>query len=1013
MDGQYYDLVAMGTTLEDFSKISKQTTSTTLNTIENGYIGQNSSDPLIGKMGSSVIGEIEQIEQSNNNIVDYWSSYNNDVAAVDKALASEDKNTGEINSQATSNYINSNLSDKLGEVDTSKIPEFNLGKTLTTLGQGITNMLTGNNSGTVGNKSDQDSETNDVITNLVNSLGSLNIAGQLMDPNAVKNLTGDMLSKIGQLTSTFMTTADENLPAATTALTDYLQATGIFSQKSATELNELVNAYVSEGVNATLQGAAAFSSHFDYETVGKDYISATTTLAEETTKGAQAGLKTGFSNFDFGPIIASGVAGVGTMAAGIATNPTNLGSYLNPVVDVAAATLTQAIPAISSGATAFVSNFDTNKVIDGYIRASINAAKITAAAAKIGVKEGIAAVDVDKLSSVTGTVFNNVALACGEAYAQLMETFNNFASSVNIPQLPGFSGGGSSGDGSGSGGIDWNQIWQNPNLSPDWEKLGLQSFDITIAKDAMDSIDGILNQSQMVKWFDSIDLSKIPNSGFKNVGEYREAVKKAMVIENANYVTLLPEFLFAARNTVQMAAYAPQITYDKGAELLNDGLNTMITAKNHAYGYADTNPEDIKVITSIGDSCQSGWGLDAYNAKGQYIVANENVEGSAPMLVGEALGADVHQLHMPGARTTEVLQILNPLSSGTINKTSVPFISDILGIFDPNHATSFTNSPAQVLTPLLYGFGDHYTDPVMGAMTPQYTSDALVSYREEYIKSIQESDVVVLDIGMNDYWVPFAGAFYQIARDGGAGTDDLMKDMNDDPLGWMAKFCVNLATAWATHPDKWLLYGTMILETPFKWAFDYYVNYFLIVSLIHYYNPDAEIVLVGGYNPCEGWDLIPGMDDNLISYFLQAFQNFHDLFKKGLCVFYPANISYADMRGVEIQSDETTMVLPSLDSDMYNPHPTEKGAYQQADKILTALNADSPYKEQIKGDEGYYKGEGEFFETISFHVPRKYVGAPAEQYLGDVGKSGANVINAPLDAVPHSYKDIANVLGMK
>ena len=57
MDEQYYDLVAMGTTLEDFSTISKQTTSTTLNTIENGYIGQNSSEPLIGKMGSRVIGE--------------------------------------------------------------------------------------------------------------------------------------------------------------------------------------------------------------------------------------------------------------------------------------------------------------------------------------------------------------------------------------------------------------------------------------------------------------------------------------------------------------------------------------------------------------------------------------------------------------------------------------------------------------------------------------------------------------------------------------------------------------------------------------------------------------------------------------------------------------------------------------------------------------------------------------------------------------------------------------------
>ena len=70
-------------------------------------------------------------------------------------------------------------------------------------------------------------------------------------------------------------------------------------------------------------------------------------------------------------------------------------------------------------------------------------------------------------------------------------------------------------------------------------------------------------------------------------------------------------------------------------------------------------------------------------------------------------------------------------------------------------------------------------------------------------------------------------------------------------------------------------------------------------------------------------------------------------------------------------------------------------------------------EEQIKGDEGYYTSEEEFFELPMGHIPRRILEGPGETYLGETGKELAKIINTPLDAAPHSWKDIANILGMK
>ena len=998
MDGNYVDLTALNNYKDEFTKESKQTASSTLNTVQDSYLAK-SSDPYVGKMYTNIESEVQNIEKGSGNIITYWDSYTTDVQGVDKALASDNKDTTEINSPSVSTYVNQ-LPD-LGTVDTPDTKFDPLQKAKDGFSQVLNTMGIGTTGGTTGVKKSDDGKTDsvkDTVSEAQNTgkdpqaaLQELSMQpGNLADVQKYLSMLPSEMIAIGQKFSEFVMTSDENLPAVTEGLTELMKDGGILGIESAKAVNEAVAAYVGEGAKASIQGAATFAANFDWQGVETDYINATTTLAEETLKGSQAGLKTGFSNFDFGPIIASGVAGVGTMAAGIATNPTNLGSYLNPVVDVAAATLGQTIPAVSAGATAFARNFDTGKVVNGYVSATINAAAIAARAAQLGINDGLSAIDMERLQDSTKNALDKIGIACGEAYASFMDDFGQMIGSIdwqNMLPLPIPIPGGN-GESGGSGGwtipgIPGLELPDLSNVLPSFSTPDLPDINIPVIGD--------------------ISLANLPGSGFDTVNDYLNAIKNQTKIENANFVTALPKFLIAQRNTTQMAMYAPQIAYDYGAQEFNNGFDKILDAKNHMMGRADTNPDDIKVITSIGDSCESGWGLDAYNERGEYIVANENVEGSAPMLVGQALGAEVHQLHMPGARTTEVLQVLNPLSSGLLNKSSIPFATDLLGLFSPTKSTSLTNTPAQVATPLLYGFGDHLTDPVMGAMTPQYTSAELVAQREKYYDSIRNSDVVVLDIGMNDYWVPLAGTFYEIARDGGAGTNNLMADMDKDPLGWMAQFMGNYVGAWATHPDKWPLYCLMIGEGAYKWAADYFVNYALIAGTIYMINPNAELVLVGGYNPVDDWDLIPGMDDNTGQYLMQVAQNFHDWEKRAICLLYPGKSTYVDMRGVEIQSDETTFLLPSLDDKGYNPHPTEKGAYMQADRILTQLNAESPYKEQIKGEKGYYNGSQDFYKLDNIKLFRNVIkGTPVVK----------DVVNAGLSVVPESQKDITNALNI-
>ena len=313
--------------------------------------------------------------------------------------------------------------------------------------------------------------------------------------------------------------------------------------------------------------------------------------------------------------------------------------------------------------------------------------------------------------------------------------------------------------------------------------------------------------------------------------------------------------------------------------------------------------QDIKVYTSIGDSVQSGWGLPGYLAYDRWIVANEDTAGSAPQLVGEMLGAKVNQLHAPGARSNEIRYILD----------------------DRYNGDWVTDGQSYVLS-----------DGVLGR-------DNLDSWKPVYREAIAESDVVVVDVGFNDFWVPFYGALLDTADDGRLPWDQMTEAeriQNYGQLGTMVENFAALGRAYATHPWNWWKYN---------WKFaDMLVNFwaglppqiFGIMNGIYAINPDATVVVCGGYNPMEDWDLVPAWDDNLVGDALGLIFITHDIAKMAAVATYPGNAVYVDLRGCDIVTDNTMLFIyekMSMDDSGFNPHPTETGSRQMAEKIVAAI----------------------------------------------------------------------------
>ena len=336
------------------------------------------------------------------------------------------------------------------------------------------------------------------------------------------------------------------------------------------------------------------------------------------------------------------------------------------------------------------------------------------------------------------------------------------------------------------------------------------------------------------------------------------------------------------RNSIQAAIYIPHVGYNGLRDQLNDNFNSLLLAKNQSKGIDRTGKHQGDNYVSIGDSVMSGWGLDDYKARGTYIVANENVEGSTPVLVGNGLGGKTTQLHMPGVRTNEVLYML-----------------------DDNYSDWALDAGM-------------YNDLSNGT----YSKEELDSKKELYRESIRNADVITLDVGFNDIWAGWAAPVYEIFND--------FKDPNVSLDAQLAK-----TPEYAAHLVDGFVGGGLA-------GISYAINYKRITDEIYKLNPDATLVITGGYNPEDKWsveDLIPGVeiDDRLIETACQVYWDVRDIPKKVIALTYPGEAVYVDLAGTEVQMGHVQVGGISQDQYGIDPHATANGNIEMSTRILKGL----------------------------------------------------------------------------
>lgn len=326
-------------------------------------------------------------------------------------------------------------------------------------------------------------------------------------------------------------------------------------------------------------------------------------------------------------------------------------------------------------------------------------------------------------------------------------------------------------------------------------------------------------------------------------------------------------------------------------------------------------------ITSFSDSTDSGWGSLGYWLYGKTAVSGLPVLDSTPWLVGYALGAWVDQFSFPGARTNEILFLLDPF-----------YIPDwnLRGQMD-------------LLSMGSNGFWK------------------LLLMRPLARLSVRTSQVVTLSVGSNDLWVPFMSALYDIADDGRLPIDYLTITKRSELFGAPLSMIDNVisyfrawGTAISTNPTKAVFYVVKLVAGVIKEFTDYFINYPLILLHIFLLNPTATVVIEGMENPVYGWDFMPGTNDDLIETMMSLVYDIYNIYARILTFLYPANwipftpghAVYADMHGIQLKSEKVT--IPTYenltqDGSGFDPHPSWIGRRQRADRVLKALGQPSPY----------------------------------------------------------------------
>ena len=300
---------------------------------------------------------------------------------------------------------------------------------------------------------------------------------------------------------------------------------------------------------------------------------------------------------------------------------------------------------------------------------------------------------------------------------------------------------------------------------------------------------------------------------------------------------------------------------------------------------------------ALGDSIPGGFSMQDYLVQAktesdrtgtEFCIDRIRVANSYPDLIGKNLGLDernegsVKVMCKPGFRTTDFRILLEDNYNGDyITATTVPGYSG----------------------------------------NDNYYPEKIALERDDYREAIEKADLVTLDIGFNDTWLPFVGACQNIM--------DANPQLDFETIMKLPK------------------YTNMIVNSIFQMTVCLYTNYDKLVKDIYRINPSVTIVAVGCYNPFKDWTFPDGSFFR-VGPLLQPLYNKINLWKMHYEKLYNTRKNtryiFVNVPEPELISKSVNDLMAGFDKILkpggWDPHPTAAGHEYIAQKILDKLGVE-------------------------------------------------------------------------
>ncbi|MBR5753905.1 MAG: hypothetical protein IKX83_05410 [Clostridia bacterium] len=302
-----------------------------------------------------------------------------------------------------------------------------------------------------------------------------------------------------------------------------------------------------------------------------------------------------------------------------------------------------------------------------------------------------------------------------------------------------------------------------------------------------------------------------------------------------------------------------------------------------------TQCKKYSVYTCLGDSVAAGYSHPGYNTDPDYNQAEwAVVPNTYPDILQKATKAKIHQLAHSGYRTTDLRALLyNDYNGDGMSPLRLPSTNN-----DCRHMNY----------------------------------DKLNELRAAFQNDIAESDLITLNIGINDSTQPLMITMETLAADYGLLGSQLMALL--DPYNYVKNTLLNLQTL-MTDAQFYVSLAQAELDSFRMFS----QNFDAIIYRIHELNPNAKVVVIGLYNASEN-DTIPsgGIGIPIGDVFGSLYSSMNQYMESGSQYASYGWYTYVDTWGISSHMNDPSSPMYRGDN-----HPTLTGHGQIADKVLAVL----------------------------------------------------------------------------